>query len=1365
MKKTLYLNPIFTLFVAAMLNAQTDISVLLHTGTTVFLENTKDYAKNAYISNKETIEGNYYRLIQFHKLPGKLELKALKQQGIQLLEYIPNTTYVASIPTGFDVAKFEALGVRSIQPISGDLKMAAPLKNASLPDWTVSKNKALLMLKFFKNIKHEHVLNYCKQDGIEVLRSNGHNNFLKVSVPLEKIKDLTALPYVAFIEPVPAPSVPDDILGRSLHRSNLIDSPNPSGRHYTGEGVGVLVRDDGDVGPHIDFTGRIDNSNAAPVGGTHGDGVAGIMAGAGNLDPWNRGMAAGASVWVVDYEAEFLDETMDLHLNNGVLVTNSSYSNGCNDGYTEITETVDQQLNSNPTLIHVFSAGNANPSDCGYGAGNQWGNITGGHKQAKNCLTTANLNSNGTLNSTSSRGPAHDGRIKPDIAAHGAEQISTDEENTYQVFGGTSAASPGIAGITAQLHQAYRELNNGQVADAALLKAILLTTANDLGNEGPDFRFGWGHVNAYRAALALEENRFLKAAVDPGDTVVHDVAIPANIRQARLMVYWRDPEATAFTTKALVNDLDIWVEAPNGTVFRPWLLNHTPNATTLNDPATTGEDHLNNMEQVALTDPQAGNYKLKVKGTVLPFGAHDYYFVWELRTRDITITHPAGGESFAPGETVRIHWDAQGNTGGAFTVWYSKDGGANYTSMASPGAAERLYDWVVPADITEQAKIKVTRSVFTGETAVPFSIAPRPTNVRVDVACPNYLRLTWDPVTISPTEPTIYEVYLLGAKYMESVGTTTDNWFDVPTINQNPTNEHWMAVRAKGSSGVVSERTIAIRYGEGMYNCILNNDAALNAIISPSGGSVFGCGSFEAPVVVSVTNNSTQEQPFMNVSYSFNGGTPVEETIPGPIAAGATFDYTFSTLLVASGSGDYTLDVTCTIPNDEAVFNNHQSLSMSLSIYPNEGEPLNYSQNFQGGIFPPTYYSISNPDGAITWDQATITGSNGATTVAAYMDNYSYDTDGEEDEMLVVPIDISGATNPVLTFDVAYARYNNEWQDGLRVELSTDCGATFNQVIYDKFGTVLATVPDMTGTFSPTAANQWRNEQINLTPYIGNSIVLKFININGFGNQLYVDNINVIEFQPPVAQFTASAETVCQGETVVFTNNSSGPNLTYLWTFGTGASPATSTQAGPITVTFNQPGNFTPALTVTNAAGQSSASSNLTVNPDPVASFTFEQNLGEITLTNTSQYGDSYFWDYGDGGGSFTGDAIHTHSYTADGDYTVSLTVTNACGSKTYTQTVTIDLTAVNELEHRLFAAISPNPNPGIFNLTVHSDRQEGVDLALSDVRGVVHQSSSMTLTNGAAFKRFEAGHLAPGLYFLKIRNADGFIALKVLVQ
>ena len=86
-----------------------------------------------------------------------------------------------------------------------------------------------------------------------------------------------------------------------------------------------------------------------------------------------------------------MDNTVTAINDGTTQITNSSYGDGCNDGYTTKSQTVDTQINLIPSLLHVFSCGNSGTSNCGYGAGSGWGNITGGHKQGKNVIATANV--------------------------------------------------------------------------------------------------------------------------------------------------------------------------------------------------------------------------------------------------------------------------------------------------------------------------------------------------------------------------------------------------------------------------------------------------------------------------------------------------------------------------------------------------------------------------------------------------------------------------------------------------------------------------------------------------------------------------------------------------------------------------------------------------------------------------------------------------------------------------------------------------------------------------------------------------------------------------------------------------------------
>ena len=145
------------------------------------------------------------------------------------------------------------------------------------------------------------------------------------------------------------------------------------------------------------------------------------------------------------------------------------------------------------------------------------------------------------------------------MAAYGQGQISTDENNTYQSFGGTSAAAPSGAGVYTMLLHAYKDMHNGQEPESGLLKATVMNTARDLGNVGPDFRFGWGLYNGGRAYNLLKENRYTTGTVTQGMTTNHTFTIPANVKEARVMVYWMEPEASTASAISLVNDLDMTV--------------------------------------------------------------------------------------------------------------------------------------------------------------------------------------------------------------------------------------------------------------------------------------------------------------------------------------------------------------------------------------------------------------------------------------------------------------------------------------------------------------------------------------------------------------------------------------------------------------------------------------------------------------------------------------------------------------------------------------------------------------------------------------------------------------------------------------
>ena len=175
--------------------------------------------------------------------------------------------------------------------------------------------------------------------------------------------------------------------------------------------------------------------------------------------------------------------------------------------------------------------------------------------------------------------------------------------------------------------------------------------------------------------------------------------------------------------------------------------------------------------------------------------------------------------------------------------------------------------------------------------------------------------------------------------------------------------------------------------------------------------------------------------------------------------------------------------------------------------------------------FPPLGFLIANPDNDITWITRAVTGASSFSTTAAYLDNYSYNSPGQEDYFETRVYDLTGMTNPYMTFDVAHAPYSTTFIDGLRIDVSSNCGGNFIFSGYLKDGLTLGTVGGYNTTvdWEPTDATEWRNDSVDLSAYAGQQVILRFANINGYGNSLYIDNINISNLPVGVNEYTTNA--------------------------------------------------------------------------------------------------------------------------------------------------------------------------------------------------------------------------------------------------
>ena len=826
----------FTLFFLAFFAINCTIAqqlppVQFEFGDRLFDVNVNQQTRSSDVLAGSTFNHTYYKWVQFAHIPDEADKQDLISKGVQFIEYVPRHCYLLAIPADADIGYLHDRGVRAIQNMDRPSKVDRRIMEDDVPQYARVDRGLKLKVMTMPGVNIDQFEQPLMAAGAFNIERPHHEQFVFMTAARASALEISDLVWVRYVELMDPVGEPESVEGRSLQKANLIDNHLTGGLNYNGDGIKVLVRDDGDVGPHVDFQGRLWNDPNNTSSGTHGDGVAGVWAACGNIDPTIVTGASAADVYVIDYLASFLDNTLDLHQDSGILLTNSSYSNGCNAGYTSTTVTVDEMAHDNPTLLHVFSAGNSNNSDCGYGAGNQWGNITGGHKQGKNVVAVANLFPDGVLVGSSSRGPAHDGRIKPDLAGHGQGQMSTDPDNQYQSFGGTSAAAPSTAGNLTQLYQVYNDLT-GNTAPAALIKACAMNSAQDYGNVGPDFKFGWGLIHTGRAYEILDNNQYSSHSISNGGSNSHNITVPSGVGQLRIMIYWNDPEASVSASPALVNDLDLTVDDPSMTNHLPYLLDHSPNPVTLDLPAGNGADHLNNVEQVAISSPAAGTYTVNVDGFDVPMGPQEYYLVYSFIPTGVSVTYPLGNEKLVPGVVERVHWDAFGNTG-TFDVDYSTDNGGTWTSIASGVAADlRSVDWTPPTVTSGNCLVRVTRGAESDQSDETFNIHAVPTDLCVVDGAVDTATIFWGAVPGAVS----YDVYQLGAEKMEIIGSTTTTSFSV-AVTAGTT--YWFSVAAN-TPPALGQRAYAVSYEVGLGEACIGCSATVSLPYSEGFESGFG---------------------------------------------------------------------------------------------------------------------------------------------------------------------------------------------------------------------------------------------------------------------------------------------------------------------------------------------------------------------------------------------------------------------------------------------------------------------------------------------------------------------------------------------
>ncbi len=313
----------------------------------------------------------------------------------------------------------------------------------------------------------------------------------------------------------------------------------------------------------------------------------------------------------------------------------------------------------------------------------------------------------------------------------------------------------------------------------------------------------------------------------------------------------------------------------------------------------------------------------------------------------------------------------------------------------------------------------------------------------------------------------------------------------------------WAAFARRGlgfsaSQGSSSSRTDQVEAFDVPVDVSIGTQLALN----PNSAGRYCSG---LPLAVRVFNSGLEAQSGFTVRYRLNGGAWVEETFNGTLLSGASATHTFATPAPVLGPGPNTFDFAVQQSGDQIPGDDQLSVLISVPVAPP------YLEDLESEELTPVGWDLENPDGGTTWVNLQLNNGPACTASRAWGINfYLYPSQGQQDRLISPSIDLGGGTQSLLRFHQAHARYSSSYSDTLRVEISTDCGLGWT-TLWQEQGSTLATAPNSTSNWSPSNCSQWALREVDLSAYDGQEVVIRFVAITGYGNNLYLDNIEVIQ--------------------------------------------------------------------------------------------------------------------------------------------------------------------------------------------------------------------------------------------------------------